>query len=242
VIELDLDAVAVTYPGVPPVPALRPTSLQIRAGELVGVVGSSGSGKSTLLNVLGLLEHSTAGVYRVRGVDTAVLTERGRTALRGVQFGFVFQAHHLLADRTARENVELPLLYRKVPARLRRRAAVQALRRVGLGHRLDALPGTLSGGERQRANIARALVQQPRVLLCDEPTGALDSASSEDMVGLLQGLNQDGLTVVVVTHEQWIAARLPRRLRMQDGVVVEERPDGVTPGERTDGVTTGGRP
>lgn len=219
--ELVLDQVAVTYPGAVPVKALRPVDVVVRAGELVGIVGPSGSGKSTLLNVLGLLEKPTAGRYLVRGVDPAELSESGRTALRGRQFGFVFQAHHLLADRSARENTELPLLYRRTPPRERREAARDALHRVGLAHRLDARPGTLSGGERQRVNIARALAQRPRVLLCDEPTGALDRANSSAMLELLQALNQEGLTVVIVTHDEQIARRLPRQLRLEDGVVTE---------------------
>ena len=141
--------------------------------------------------------------------------------MRGRQFGFVFQAHHLLADRSARENTELPLLYRRVPPRERREAARDALQRVGLAHRLDARPGTLSGGERQRVNIARALAQRPRVLLCDEPTGALDRTNSSTMLDLLRALNREGLTVVIVTHDEQIARLLPRQLRLEDGVVTE---------------------
>jgi len=174
VAELRLDAVEVTYPAAVPVHALRPTTLTIGAGELVAVVGRSGSGKSTLLNVLGLLERPTAGRYTVRGADTGNLSEAALTSLRGLQFGFVFQAHHLLVDRTVRENTELALLYRHTTAAQRRARAIEALERVGMTHRLDALPGTLSGGERQRVTVARALAQRPRVLLCDEPTGALD--------------------------------------------------------------------
>jgi putative ABC transport system ATP-binding protein len=219
--EIVLDGAAVTYPGIVPVAALHPVRVQIDAGELIGIVGPSGSGKSTLLNVLGLLEKPSAGRYLVRGADTAGLTESGLTALRGMQFGFVFQAHHLLADRSARENTELPLLYRRTPARQRRAAALEALERVGLADRCDALPGTLSGGERQRVNIARALAQRPRVLLCDEPTGALDSANSWAMIDLLTGLSRDGFTVVIVTHDERIARSLPRQLCLDDGWVSE---------------------
>jgi putative ABC transport system ATP-binding protein len=217
--ELVLEQVSVTYPGPVPVVALRPVDVVIRAGEMVAVVGRSGSGKSTVLNVLGLLERPSTGRYAVRGVDVGELNEAGVTAMRGAQFGFVFQAHHLLADRTARENTEVPLLYRSVPARTRRKIALDALARVGLGHRVEALPGTLSGGERQRVNIARALAQRPRVLLCDEPTGALDSTNADAMMDLLQDLNREGLTVVIVTHDEQIAATIPRVLRMNDGQV-----------------------
>lgn len=221
--ELVLEQVAVTYSAAVPVRALRPASIAITSGELVGIVGRSGSGKSTLLNVLGLLERPSEGRYLVRGIDTGTLTEAGLTSLRGVQFGFVFQSHHLLADRTALENVEIPLMYRRVPARVRRRVAAEALDRVGLAHRVDALPGTLSGGERQRVTIARALIQQPRALLCDEPTGALDRTNADAVLDLLTGLNGDGLTVLVVTHDEHVAARMSRRLRLDDGVICEER-------------------
>jgi putative ABC transport system ATP-binding protein len=174
---MELAGVAVTYPGVVPVRALRSVSLRFGAGETVAVVGRSGSGKSTLLNVLGLLDRPTEGRYLVRGADTSVLTESGFTALRARQFGFVFQSFHLLADRSAAENAELGLLYRGTRVRERRQAAREALERVGLGHRMGALPGTLSGGERQRVAIARALAQGPRVLLCDEPTGTWTGAT-----------------------------------------------------------------
>ncbi|GAB2854859.1 ABC transporter ATP-binding protein [Actinocorallia aurea] len=217
--ELALHGAAVTYPGAPPVPALKPVSVRIDAGEMTAIVGRSGSGKSTLLNVLGLLDRPTEGRYLVRGVDTGTLTENAVTALRGAQFGFVFQAYHLLADRTAAENAELGLLSRRVSRKARRRAAVEALEKVGLGHRLDALPGTMSGGERQRVAIARALAQEPRVLLCDEPTGSLDARNSDLVMALLGELNLLGLTVVVVTHDLQIAAALPRRLLLDDGAV-----------------------
>src|SRR5712691_1595238 len=183
--EMELVDAAVTYPGPVPVRALRPVSLSFAAGEMVAVAGRSGSGKSTLLNVLGLLDRPTAGRYLVRGVDTSLLSESGLTALRGREFGFVFQSFHLLADRTAAENAELGLVYRGMGALERRAAACQALDRVGLGHRLSAMPGTLSGGEQQRVAIARALAQQPRVLLCDEPTGNLDRKNAELVTNLL---------------------------------------------------------
>ena len=222
--EMELDQAAVTYPGAVPVRALRPVSLQFAAGETVAVAGRSGSGKSTLLNVLGLLDRPTGGRYQVRGVDTSLLSESGLTALRGREFGFVFQSFHLLPDRTAAENAELGLVYRGMGALERRAAACLALERVGLGHRLSAMPGTLSGGEQQRVAIARALAQQPRVLLCDEPTGNLDRKNAELVTNLLRGLAAEGLTVIMVTHDLEIAAGMLRFLDIDDGLVTERDP------------------
>ncbi len=218
---MELVDAAVTYPGAVPVRALRPVSLRFEAGETAAVAGRSGSGKSTLLNVLGLLDRPTQGRYLVRGVDTALLSESGVTALRARQFGFVFQSFHLLADRTAAENAELGLLYRGMGIWGRREAACEALVRVGLGHRLAALPGTMSGGERQRVAIARALAQRPRVLLCDEPTGNLDRRSAEVVADLLAGLAAEGLTVIVVTHDQQMAESMGRLIEIDDGLVTE---------------------
>lgn len=220
--RLVLTDVGVTYRGAEPVHALRPLTAAVSAGEMVAVVGRSGSGKSTLLNVLGLLERPTCGRYLVEGVDVGGLDERTLTALRGAYFGFVFQANHLLIDRTVRENTELPLLYRRSTARERSARALEALDRVGMRHRQDALPGTLSGGERQRVSIARALAQGPRVLLCDEPTGALDRANAATVFDLLVGLNRDGLTVIVVTHDEASVTAVGRRWRLDDGHVTEE--------------------
>jgi putative ABC transport system ATP-binding protein len=222
--EMELDRAAVTYPGAVPVRALRPVALRVAAGQMVAVAGRSGSGKSTLLNVLGLLDRPTQGRYLVRGVDTSLLSESALTALRGREFGFVFQSFHLLADRTAAENAELGLLYRGMSAWQRRAVACDALERVGLGHRLSAMPGTLSGGEQQRVAIARALAQRPRVLLCDEPTGNLDRKNAELVTDLLRDLAAEGLTVITVTHDIHIAAAMPRRLDIDDGVVTERDP------------------
>jgi putative ABC transport system ATP-binding protein len=172
-----------------------------------------------LLNVLGLLDRPSAGHYLVADTDTAALTDRELTALRAWHFGFVFQQFHLMADRTATENVELGLLYRGVSRSSRLDHARDALHRVGLSHRLDSPPGMLSGGERQRVAIARALCQEPSVLLCDEPTGNLDQETSDSILELLIGLHQQGLTVVIVTHDPNIAAATPRRLSIHDGVV-----------------------
>lgn len=217
--ELELDDIEVTYPGAAPVRALRPTSLRINRAEMVAVIGRSGSGKSTLLNILGLLDRPTEGRYYVQGIDTGQLPESQLTSLRASQFGFVFQAYHLLPDRTATVNAELGLLYRGTRASARRKAAINALVRVDLADRLNALPGTMSGGERQRVAIARALAQEPRVLLCDEPTGNLDRQNTAQILELLQDLNAHGLTVVIVTHDLELAASMPRVLQIDDGVV-----------------------
>ncbi len=207
------------YPGETPVHALNATTLSIDKGEIIGLVGRSGSGKSTLLNILGLLDKPTGGSYRVQGVDTGNLSEAERTALRSWCFGFVFQNYHLLGDRTAQENVELALTYRHLPIRERRSRAAEALDRVDMSHRRHSYPGTLSGGESQRVAIARALVQSPTVLLCDEPTGNLDQQRSDLIVELLRGLGQNGPAVVIATHDQEIAAALPRCLTVSDGNV-----------------------
>ncbi len=214
-----LEQAALTYPGPPPVPALLPTNLTVGRGEYVSIVGPSGSGKSTLLNVLGLLDRPTEGKFFLDGVDTGALSERERTALRGHRIGFVFQAFHLLPRRTAMENVALAQLYRATPARQRREQAREALERVGLGHRLNAEPARLSGGERQRVAIARALAAQPGLLLCDEPTGNLDSANAATVMQLLAELWHDGMTILVITHDPTVADQAPRRIVISDGVV-----------------------
>jgi putative ABC transport system ATP-binding protein len=200
---------------------LRPTDLHIRAGEYVTITGPSGSGKSTLLNVLGLLDVPTDGSYRINGVETTDLGETGRGAVRGQLFGFVFQAFHLLAGRSAFENVELGMLYGPRSRGDRRRRAEEALDRVGLARRADADPRTLSGGERQRVAIARAVACGPRVLFCDEPTGNLDSENTAGVLALLRELHTDGLVIIVVTHEADVAAQGTRRLRVADGVVTQ---------------------
>ncbi|MEV4630234.1 ABC transporter ATP-binding protein [Micromonospora sp. NPDC049523] len=216
---LELAGAARTYADAQPVYALRTTSLLIEKGQYVTVTGASGSGKSTLLNILGLLDRPTAGSYRVCGAPTEKLDEVTRGAVRGQLFGFVFQAFHLLAGRSALENVELGMLYSGQRAKVRRRLATDALERIGLGHRLHADPRTLSGGERQRVAIARAIAARPQVLFCDEPTGNLDTANSENVLTVLHDLNQDGLTVVVITHDPQVAGRGLQRLRVTDGEV-----------------------
>jgi putative ABC transport system ATP-binding protein len=218
---IELRGLARTYPGPPPVPALRPADLVIEAGDYVAVTGPSGSGKSTLLHLLGLLDSPTAGGYLLDGLDTSALGDRDRSALRGSRIGFVFQAFHLLPYRTALENVLLAELYNQTPRGARVRAAVDALDSVRLGHRLEALPTTLSGGECQRVAIARALVNRPSLLLCDEPTGNLDSRNAAALMALLDQLNAAGFTIVVITHDVDVAAHAGRTITISDGILSE---------------------
>ncbi len=219
---LELQQVSRTYHDGHPVHALRPTDLRVEEGDYVTITGPSGSGKSTLLNILGLLDAASTGSYRVCGVETAQAGELLRGGIRGQLFGFVFQSFHLLAGRTAVENVEVGMLYGPQARRARRRLAVEAVQRIGLGHRRDADPRTLSGGERQRIAIARAVAARPRVLFCDEPTGNLDSANTANVLALLRELNDEGLTIVMITHDPGVAGEGRRRLRVHDGAVRED--------------------
>lgn len=221
---VELRGAAKTYPGPPEVTVLHATTLQIGAGEQVAVVGPSGSGKSTLLAILGTLDDPTEGSVLIDGADLAGMRERDRSALRAERIGFVFQQFHLLPTLDARENVATGLLYSGVRHSERRRRAEDALDAVGLAHRLGHRPGELSGGEQQRVAIARALVREPGILFADEPTGALDTATGDGVVELLAGIAGRGTAVVTVTHDEQVAARFARRIRLRDGVATEHEP------------------
>ncbi|MGH3516978.1 MAG: ABC transporter ATP-binding protein [Haloechinothrix sp.] len=218
---VELAGLARTHPGPPAVTALQPTDLRVAMGESVAVMGRSGSGKSTLLHLLGLLDRPTAGSYLLDGTDTGSLSEAKRTRLRGSRIGFVFQGFHLMPHRPAIENVAVALLYRRTQRRVRCDRAAEALDRVGLSRRAHAMPSTLSGGERQRVAIARALVTRPALLLADEPTGNLDSATADEALAVFEELHGDGQTIVVVTHDSMVASRFARRLNIHDGAVTE---------------------
>jgi putative ABC transport system ATP-binding protein len=219
---LALERVTKTYGSGPPLPALRGISFRVEPGELVVIVGPSGSGKSTLLHVMGTLERPSSGRVLVTGLDVATLSDREVAALRATRVGFVFQQFFLAEHSSAVENVADGLLYAGVPVEQRRRRAAEAMQRVGLGDRLAARPTQLSGGERQRVAIARALVRRPAIVLADEPTGNLDSTNGDAIMELLGELNAAGATIVVITHEQEIAARFPRRIMLRDGLVVTD--------------------
>jgi putative ABC transport system ATP-binding protein len=212
-----------------PVPALRGVSFSVELGELVAIVGPSGSGKSTLLHVMGTLERPTSGVVRIRGVDAALLSDRDLSWLRAREIGFVFQQFFLAEHATVRENVADGLLYAGVPAAERYRRADEALERVGLSHRATFKPTRISGGERQRVAIARALVGHPAIVLADEPTGNLDSATGASIMELMRELNADGATIIMITHDAALAAELPRQVRVLDGQVVSDTAKAVAP-------------
>jgi len=222
---LELRAVAKTYArGGASVAALREIDLSVGRGEWVAVTGPSGSGKSTLLSILGLLDRPTGGEYLLDGERAALLDDRTASRLRNRSVGFVFQSFHLIAELSVLENVETPLLYGGVPEREWRERARRCLERVGLSHRADHRPAELSGGEAQRAAVARALVCEPALLLADEPTGNLDTVTGVQIAALLEALNAEGRTVVLVTHNEALAARSPRVVRLVDGrVVADER-------------------
>ena len=219
---VELVNVSRRYPGQPPVESLRNISLSIGAGELVAIVGPSGSGKTTLLNIVGTLDRPTSGAVRIAGVDTTQMGDAELSGFRAAHLGFVFQQFFLLDGMSILDNVADGMLYRGVAYGKRRRLAVRALDRVGLGHRLTHRPNQLSGGERQRAAIARALVGGPTLMLADEPTGNLDSAAGAQVLDLIRDLHRDGATIAVVTHNFELADAMDRRIELKDGCVVRE--------------------
>ena len=222
---IQLDSVTKIYRmGSVDVAALQEVSLSIQRGEMVAIVGPSGSGKSTLMNVLGCLDVPTSGVYTLEGEDVGQLSDDRLAEIRNRKIGFVFQTYNLLPRISAVANVELPLMYGRTPQR--RQKALEALERVGLSERAAHRPTELSGGEQQRVGIARALAKSPSILLADEPTGNLDSASSGEILSILLGLNEEGITVIIVTHERDIALETGRIISMLDGRVVSDEPVG----------------
>jgi putative ABC transport system ATP-binding protein len=219
---VELRDVVRRYPGEPPVESLRGVSLRIEPGELLAVVGPSGSGKTTLLHIVGTLDRPTSGAVRIAGADITGMSDRQISGFRAARLGFVFQQFFLIDGMSVLDNVAAGLLYRGIDARTRRRLAAATLERVGLGHRLGHRPAQLSGGERQRTAIARSVVGRPALVLADEPTGNLDSASGAEIIELLKDLNRDGTTIAVVTHNHELAAAMDRRIELKDGRIEKD--------------------
>ena len=213
------DMCKIYNPGENEVRALDGVSLQINHGEYVAIIGQSGSGKSTLMNMLGCLDIPSSGAYILNGCDVSHMTDDELSDIRNKEIGFIFQGFNLIAALTALENVELPLIYRGVSKKERERLAKAALEKVGLGHRMDHKPSEMSGGQQQRVAIARAIAQAPPIILADEPTGNLDSASSQEIIEILKELHKDGRTVILITHDNEIAEQAKRVIKIKDGKI-----------------------
>jgi putative ABC transport system ATP-binding protein len=226
---LQLDSVTKVYPGHPPVAALRGVSFSVREGEFVAIVGPSGSGKTTLLHLMGTLDRPASGTVRVTGTDVATLSDSAVAFLRARRIGFVFQQFFLAEQQTVLDNVADGMLYAGFRPRERRRRAIRALALVDLAARARARPTQLSGGQRQRVAIARALAGEPAIILADEPTGNLDQATGQSIMALLRTLNQQGATILLITHDMGIASQLPRRIEMLDGRVVADTAERADP-------------
>ena len=219
---VELRGIGRTYGAEPPVEALRAVDLVVDRGDAISIAGPSGSGKSTLLNIVGCLDRQTRGSYLMDGIDVESLDEDERAALRGRRIGFLFQTYHQLAHRTALENVALSEVYVGVPREGRQERAVAALERVGIANRSEFLPAKLSGGQQQRVAIARALMGEPSLLLCDEPTGNLDSVNTQAVLELFDDLVADGMTILLITHDHEVAERMPRQTSIVDGQLTEQ--------------------